>query len=441
MVELKDVQVVVLMGGLGTRLKEYTRERPKSLVDVNGKPFFDYSLKLLTDAGFREFLFLIGYRAEMIEEYYGDGTSRGISIKYCYDGEELLGTGGAVRRAYKLLKDDFLLIYGDSFMDIDYEETVYRYFKGKESGERALMTVLKNNDMFDKSNVVMEDGRIVLYDKHDPVPEMNCIDYGVGMYDKTLFDRYEEGVGFDIADIQSRLSKEGKLTAHEVTKRFYEIGSPGALKEFSEYVISRFDKARPAVFLDRDGVINEIVFNEDAEQMDSPLKVSQFRLLPKVAEAIRLMKKKGYYVFVVTNQPAAAKGKTGLTDLYDINTHFINLLKKEGAEPDDVFMCVHYPRKLPMSKENFLIRECDCRKPKPGLINKALKKYNIDLSRSYMAGDSFTDVQAGIAANVRTIFIGDYKCDACRKLCGARPDMICEDILDAAMSLHEEKGR
>ena len=171
------MQVVVLMGGLGTRLKEFTADTPKSLVGVEGNPFFDYQLDLMQLWGFRKFVFLIGYRANMIEDHYGDGSDRGISIQYCYDGEELLGTGGAVRRAYDFLESDFILMYGDSFMDIDFEETLYRYEHGKKNGIQGLMTVLKNNNQFDKSNVVVRDGQLVLYDKHHAIPEMDYIDY------------------------------------------------------------------------------------------------------------------------------------------------------------------------------------------------------------------------------------------------------------------------
>jgi len=429
---LSEVQVVVLMGGLGTRLKEFTKECPKSLVEVAGKPFFDYSLELLKKAGFKKFLFLIGYRAEMIEEYYGNGNAQGIEITYCYDGKELLGTGGAVRRAFDYLEDDFLLMYGDSFMDIDYEETVYRYFDGKKSGKRALMTVLKNDNLFDKSNVIMKDGEIVLYDKHNPLPEMNSIDYGVCMYEKSLFADYELNYKFDIAEIQNRLSLNKQIACHEVTKRFYEIGSPESLKEFTEYVTYRLFEKHPAVFLDRDGVINEIVYNEDTELMDSPMNVSQFEMLPGVADSIRKIKSKGYYVFIVTNQPAAAKGKTTLTRLYDINTYFVNEMKKEDVDIDGVFMCAHYPKKLPLSKDDYLIKSCQCRKPKAGMLLAAMDKYNIDIENSYMVGDSFTDVACGKNAGVKTIFLGDFKCDACKRLCDDKPDFICKNIIEAA---------
>lgn len=427
-----DMQVVVLMGGLGTRLKEYTKECPKPMVEVEGRPFFDYSLKLLIHHGFRKFLFLIGYRAEMIEEYYGDGSSLGISITYCYDGKELLGTGGAVRRAYDLLEDDFLLMYGDSFMDIDYEETLYRYFEGKSRGMQALMTVLKNGNRFDKSNVIMDGTEIKLYDKINMTPEMDYIDYGVCVYEKKLFDDYEPDVKFDIAILQNRLSLDKKIAAHIVTKRFYEIGSPESLNEFREYVKHRFNEKHPAVFLDRDGVLNEIVFNDDIEQMDSPQKLSEFKQFPEAADAIRKIKEKGYYVFLATNQPGAAKGKSKLKTLYDINTKFCEQLSEQGIDIDGVFMCPHYPKMSEKTTEKFLIKTCDCRKPKPGLLLKPKDIYNIDYESSYMIGDSFTDIVAGQAAGVKTIFIGELKCDACKKLCDIEPDQIVHNVLEAA---------
>lgn len=451
-----DMQVVVLMGGLGTRLKEYTKECPKPLVDVEGRPFFDHSLKLLMHHGFKKFLFLIGYRAEMIEEYYGDGSSFGISITYCYDGKELLGTGGAVRRAYDLLEDDFLLMYGDSFMDIDYEETLYRYFEGKSRGMRALMTVLKNGNRFDKSNVIMDGTEIKLYDKMNMIPEMDYIDYGVCVYEKSLFtdeylkdildipkgndndtDSKMSDVKFDIALIQNRLSIDKQIAAHIVTKRFYEIGSPASLNEFKEYVRHRFNESHPAVFLDRDGVLNEIVFNDDIEQMDSPQKLSEFKPFPYAAKAIRRIKEKGYYVFLATNQPGAAKGKCKLKTLYDINTMFLEQLSEQGIDIDGIFMCPHYPKMSEHTKEGFLIETCDCRKPKPGLLLKPKDIYNIDYDNSYMIGDSFTDIVAGQAAGVKTVFIGELKCDACKKLCDIEPDHIVHNVLEAADVLPE----
>ena len=148
--------------------------------------------------------------------------------------------------------------------------------------------------------------------------------------------------------------------------------------------------------------------------------------------ALRTFKEKGYYVFIITNQPGAAKGKTCLATLYDINTYMIDCLSEQGVETDDLFMCPHYPKKLPQTKEEFLIKECNCRKPQPGLIYRAMRKYNIDLSGSYMIGDSCTDIIAGNTVGTSTIFIGDLKCDLCRKLGDIMPTFIARDILDAS---------
>ena len=251
------------------------------------------------------------------------------------------------------------------------------------------------------------------------------------MYSRDLFEDYAPGVKFDIAVLQKKLSIEKKLAAHIVTKRFYEIGSPVSLNEFREYVRHRFNESHPAVFLDRDGVINEIVFNEDAEQMDSPQKLSEFRPFPEAADAIKRIKEKGYYVFIVTNQPGAAKGKSSLKTLYDINTVYAEQLSDRGIEIDGVFMCPHYPKMSEYTKEKFLIRTCDCRKPKPGLLLRPGDIYNIDYENSYMIGDSFTDILAGEAAGVRTVFIGELKCDACKKLCDTGPDHIVRNISEA----------
>ena len=432
----EKTQVVVLMGGLGTRLGDYTRNCPKPLMDIHGKPFFSYQLEIMKAAGFRRFLFCLGYRAELIEAYYGDGSAFGVQIQYSYDGEQLLGTGGAVRKALPLLDEDFLMIYGDSFMDIHFFEVLVRYLEGKAKGRPALMTVMQNGGRYDKSNVICRDGEILLYDKKTPLPEMDYIDYGVNVFSRSLFENAQDGV-FDLSDLQSRLSREGLLSCCETERRFYEIGNPGSLAEFREYAGKRWGKPQPAVFLDRDGVINEIVWNDDIEQLDSPLKPEEFRLLPDVEQALRLLQDKGYLLFVVTNQPAAAKGKTKYTTLCEINRQFVKRMRDKGIEMTDVAMCPHYGKKLPQTKEEYLIRDCECRKPKPGLIREICAKYSIDLGRSWMVGDSATDILCGKQAGVHTAFIGAFKCDLCRMTGCDKPERTDTDLLSFARAMSE----
>ncbi|MCR5116359.1 MAG: HAD-IIIA family hydrolase [Lachnospiraceae bacterium] len=433
------MQLVVLMGGLGTRLGELTKTHPKSMMEVEGLPFFDYELFLLKRAGFKDFLFLTGYESDEIEDYYGDGSKAGVSIKYCRDGEKLLGTGGAVRRAYQYLEDEFMLIYGDSFMDIDYGETLYRYEQAKKRGATCLMTVMKNAGRFDKSNCIVRNGKLVLYDKKSNSPDMDHIDYGISIYQKALFSDVPEGRAFDIADIQLEESVKGTCAVHIVNNRFYEIGRPESLEEFRKYIKRRFYEAHPAVFLDRDGVINEIVYNEDTEQLDSPMRYEEFKYLPFAEEALDLISRKGYYIFVVTNQPAAAKGKTSLEALYDINTSFVSDLAGSGIIINDVFMCPHHPEGSP-GGDRTLIRKCDCRKPGTGLIEKGREAYNIDWDKSYMTGDSYTDILAGQKAGLKTAFIGDLKCDVCARLKYNKPDGIYKSLMAFARELPDIDG-
>jgi len=420
-----NVQVVVIMGGLGTRLREITSECPKALVDVNGKPFFEYELQLLVREGFQKYVFCVGYLGTMIQAYFGDGSRYGVSIQYSFEEEKLLGTGGAIRKAADLLDENFMTIYADSFMDVDYKEIIYKYAVGKCRGKCALMAVYRNDGRYDKSNVVYENGQIILYDKDKNINTMHYIDYGIGMFEKSLFLDYGMDVKFDLALIQHSLSVEGKLEGVEVFRRFYEIGNNISYNEFCDYAKKRFGTPRSAVFFDRDGVINEMVFNEDTEQLDSPLKKEQFQLKPGALKMLEEVHALGYYVFIVTNQPAAAKGKTTFGNLCDIN-HL--LLEMAGETVDEIVVCPHYPQNQKYTREIFLIEDCGCRKPKTGLIDKICGKYNIDKKNSYMVGDSYTDIMCGKDSGLKTIFIGSYKCDMCRLLNHNKPDYVVDRI-------------
>lgn len=183
---------------------------------------------------------------------------------------------------------------------------------------------------------------------------------------------------------------------------------------------------KPAVFLDRDGVINEIIYNDDTEQMDSPFKREDFFLIDGVKEAIELFKKKGYYVFVVTNQPAAAKGKTTVEAIRDVNQYMEEIIGRQYI--DKVYTCFHYPRMTKWTKRRELIVECQCRKPKPGMLLQAEREFGVDLEKSYMIGDAYTDIIAGKRAGTRTVFVGELKCDVCSRLEGNKPDYVVKDL-------------
>lgn len=466
----EDVQVVVMMGGVGSRLGDIVASCPKPLLPVgagmpsvsagsdgeraqdgilckqNGVPFFEYELRLLIVAGFRRFLFCTGYLSNEIEDYFGGGEKFGVDITYQKDSQDedgnavLLGTGGALRHACPKLDEDFLLVYADSFMDIDYREVVYRYFEAKKDGALSLMTLLHNGGRFDKSNVIYRDGELKLYDKENATPEMDYIDYGVNMFSRSVLDNYADGEKFDLSVIQHELSLKGWLYGLEVTRRFYEIGRPEPYREFIDYAASRFEKPKKAAFLDRDGVMNEIIFNDDTELLDSPMNPGELKLIDGADEAVARLKDAGYYVFIVTNQPAAAKGKTTLGDLFDVNKRLMELVP--GI--DEVFMCPHHPDGsvsgdliLPTMKKE-LIGKCACRKPETGLIDQARSKYAIDMENSFMAGDSFTDILCGRKAGLKTVFIGSFKCDICSRLKYEKPDITSPDLASAVEVLIKE---
>lgn len=416
---MSDTQVVVLMGGLGTRLG--LKDMPKSMADVHGKPFFDWQLRLMKRWGFRRFLLLIGYMGDKIRAYYGDGSAYGVEIAYSSDGDAPKGTGGAIIQAGALLDEDFLLIYGDSFLDIDYQEMIYHYLAEKGNDFDGMMAIFKNNDRLDKSNVRYAPKEPVLYDKRNPLPDMEYIDYGVSILRKRVFPKAEER--FDLADLLEAVSVSGKLAGHLVTRRFYEIGSPKALDAFRKYVQGRFLQKKPAAFFDRDGVINEIVFNEETEQLDSPFSPEEFRYLPGVVEALSYFQKKGYRLFIVTNQPAAAKGKVSTGKLYELNAWLQKDLRRQGIEIEFISMCPHHPQGTEYTKECYLIQPCGCRKPEAGLITDIMSVYGIDVTKSFMVGDSYTDVIAAKRAGIHAIFLGDMKCDVCKRMEEHRPDM------------------
>jgi len=225
--------VVILAGGLASRLRPITEKIPKSLLEVAGKPFIFHQLEYLHKEGIREVILCVGYLYEMIQQEVGDGSNFGLRIQYSYDGETLLGTGGSIKKALNLLNEHFYVLYGDSFLPIHFKPIEESYFKSQKP---ALMTVFLNEDKWDKSNVDYKDHLILEYNKKIPKSSMKFIDYGLGVLSRPLFNSYPEGYFFDLADLYHDLSIQGNLAGFEVFQRFYEIGSLKSLKEAEMYL-------------------------------------------------------------------------------------------------------------------------------------------------------------------------------------------------------------
>jgi N-acetyl-alpha-D-muramate 1-phosphate uridylyltransferase len=220
--------VAILAGGLAQRLRPYTDTVPKALIEVAGRPFAEHQLNWLRTEHVDRVVFLVGYRGEMIQDALGDGSRWRLSIEYVFDGPRLLGTGGALRRALPVLGDAFFVMYGDSYLDCDLAD-VARTFQAHRA--EALMTVFRNDNRWDTSNVEFQDGRILRYDKRSRTPAMRHIDYGLGVLSPSPLERYPAETPFDLADVYQEILARGALAAYEVSSRFYEIGTPAGLEE------------------------------------------------------------------------------------------------------------------------------------------------------------------------------------------------------------------
>lgn len=227
------MQVAILAGGLATRLRPLTDRVPKSLIEIDGKPFLEYQLDFLKKGGVKDMVLCLGYLGEQIEKYFGDGRKFGVSIKYSHEGNSLLGTAGALKNAERLLDGKFFIIYGDSYLSLDFSATM-SYFN--KHGKLGLMVVYKNYDRFDRSNVAIEGNLVKQYSKKDRIEGMVYIDYGASILRKEVLEVVPQNQVYSLEDLFAQLIKQEELLACEVNKRFYQIGFPEGLEEFKKYV-------------------------------------------------------------------------------------------------------------------------------------------------------------------------------------------------------------
>lgn len=226
--------VAVLAGGRATRLGALAADTAKSLIDVNGRPFAVHQLARLEQQGLTDVVFLVGHLGPQIEAALGGGPPP-MRIRYAFDGPRALGTGGAISQALPMLSDPFLVLYGDSYLECDFNAVHEAY---RASGRRGLMTVYRNDDQFDRSNVEYSAGAIVRYDKRCRTSEMRHIDYGLGVLSHAAFDARRAGESFDLADVYQDLVAAGQLAGYDVTSRFYEIGSIEGLEALRAHLAS-----------------------------------------------------------------------------------------------------------------------------------------------------------------------------------------------------------
>lgn len=304
---MKDsmLPVAILAGGLATRLRPLTETIPKAMVDVAGEPFVAHQLRLLNRQGIQRVVLCAGYRGDMIRDYVGDGRDFGLDARFVFDGERLLGTGGAIKKALPHLGDRFFVLYGDSYLECDYSAVLKAFL---ESGKQALMTVFYNNGQWDTSNVEYRDGLIVDYDKK-PTERMRYIDYGLGVFHATAFDLIPDNAFYDLHTLYRHLLRNNDLAAFEVQQRFYEVGSFEGLAELRCHLTPSFQTGRAENMTFTEGYLLE------AKQIIDRLDGNS---VERVAERIAATRDQGGRLFILGVGGGAANASHAVNDFRKI---------------------------------------------------------------------------------------------------------------------------
>lgn len=411
------MKTVIMAGGRGSRISALFPGIPKPLIPIDGVPVLERELCSLRDQGFTDIIITVSYLADEIINYFGNGKSWGIQIEY-YEEETPQGNAGSLFRLG--LTDDFLLINADAVFDIDFKRLV-TYHKAK--GALATLFTHPNSHPYDSGLLIANDDNVVMewLTKEDNRPwwYQNRVNAGIhvinplalqGIFPKVIGeDKYGKIYKADLdRDILKPLCGTGQMFCYDSPEYVKDMGTPEryeqVCRDYAAGIVEARNLRKPqkAVFLDRDGTINKYVgFLRD---------IDDFELLPGAAEAIRSINESGYLAIVVTNQPVIARGEVTQEELTEIHNKMETLLGKEGAYLDGFFVCPHHPDKGFPGEIAELKIDCDCRKPKPGLLLQAAKEFNIDLSQSWMVGDSASDVQAGKNAGCHTALIGTEEC-------------------------------
>lgn len=372
-------QAVILAGGLGTRLKPFTDESPKPMYPINGKPFIGYLIEQIREFGIRDILILLGYMPDKIMSYLGNGAGYGVSISYDITPVEFQ-TGDRLVHAKDKLSQRFLLMYCDNYCPIDYMELVQNFVK---NDAWIQVSVYENNDLYTKSNLRLDkDNKVCIYDKKRRIPDLLGVDIGYAIIRKEILDMASvENQNFE-SIAYPYVAQNNKLFATVTKHRYYSVGSWERIDLTKQFFCNR-----PTVFLDRDGTINK-----KAPRACYIEKPEKFIWLEGAKDAIRLLKENGYRIILVSNQPGIARGNLTEKILKQIHEKMQEELKQDtGYQIDDIYYCPH----------NW-DEECECRKPRPGMLYQAQKDYCLNLMDCILIGDDERDIEAGIAAGCKT---------------------------------------
>lgn len=412
------MKTVIMAGGKGTRISSVAADIPKPMIKIEGKPVLEHEILCLKEQGFTDLIITVSHLAEHIIRYFGDGSRFGVNIEYFIE-EQPLGNAGALFKLRNKLTEDFLLLNADAVFDIDFNRFV-AYHKAK--GGLVTLFTHPNNHPYDSGLVIADDRGIVQQwlTKEDARPQWftNRVNAGIHVINPQVMDLTgidPETVGTEVdgkrikVDLDRQLLKPlcgtEKMFCYDSPEYVKDMGTPdryeAVCRDFAAGRVraKNLKEKQKAIFLDRDGTLNEYVgFLRD---------IHDFALLDGVAEAIRKINSSGYLAVVVTNQPVIARGEVTFDQLQQIHNKMETLLGQEGAYLDGIYYCPHHPHKGYAGEVPELKIDCECRKPKPGMLLKAAEDFNIDLSASWMVGDSENDIRAGEAAGCKTALLAE----------------------------------
>ena len=406
------MKAVIMAGGKGTRISSVASDIPKPMIKIENKPVLEHEIECLRDQGFTDLIITVSHLGHIIMDYFGDGSkispatgkAFGVNIEYFVE-EVPLGNAGALFQLKDKLSDDFLLLNADSVFDIDFNRLVDYHL---EKGGLVTLFTHPNNHPYDSGLIFADDNNAVTkwLAKEDERPEYyrNRVNAGLHVLNKHVLDVEISTPKIDLdRQILKPLSGTGKMFAYDSPEYVKDMGTPeryeAVCKDYAEGRVKakNFANKQKAIFLDRDGVINEYV--------GFLRNIDEFKLIDGVSEAIKKINASGYLAIVITNQPVIARGEVTFSELTSIHNKMETLLGMDGAFLDGIYFCPHHPDKGFDGEVPELKIDCNCRKPKTGLIEKACKDFNIDISKSWLIGDATIDIQTGISANCKTCLV------------------------------------
>ena len=398
------MKAVIMSGGRGTRISELFPDIPKPLIPICGKPVLEHEIECLREQGFTDIILTVSHMADKIIDYFKDGERFGVHIEYFVE-DKPLGNAGALFRLRDKLTEDFLLLNADSVFNIDFNRFAAFH---KAHGGLATLFTHPNDHPYDSGLIIADENKSVQkwLAKEDERPKYykNRVNAGLHIISPKLL---ENDIDLPKIDLDRQLLKplagSGKMFCYDSPEYVKDMGTPERFKavardfESGRVFARNLRNKQKAIFLDRDGTINKYV--------GFLRNIDDFELLPKASAAIKLINRSGYLAIVVTNQPVIARGEVTFAELDEIHNKMETLLGMDGAYLNGIYFCPHHPDSGFDGEIRELKFDCDCRKPKPGMLLKAAEDFNIDLENSWMIGDGQHDKGAGEAAGCRTKII------------------------------------